>query len=64
MIVIKSRVSIWVPLYVDINKPNDDITQDDVEEALADQYGSGPSVSVILDFMPDWEIVDEWEEDE
>jgi hypothetical protein len=62
--VIKSRVSIWVPLYIDIDKAGEDIVQDDVEEALADQYGTGPTVEVILDFMPDWEIVDEWEEND
>jgi hypothetical protein len=55
-----SRISLWIPVYLDIEKHPDDIEQDDVEEAFSAEYGDGPTVELYLDFFPDWEIVDEW----
>jgi hypothetical protein len=57
-----TRVSMWIPIYLDINKSGEDVTEEDVEEAFSSEYGNGPTIEVNLDFMPDWQVVDEWSE--
>jgi hypothetical protein len=57
-----TRVCLWFALYVDID--GDIIDYDMVEEAFCKQYGNSRSIMIDIDYLPDWETVDEWEIDD
>ncbi len=60
-----TRVCLWVPLYPLYLDIEGDIVDDVmVEEAFSKQYGNSRSIMIDIDYLPDWEIVDEWEIDD